>query len=137
GYPIPASPSALVALAYDGENRLRSITESPNVRPYRYDAQGRRTTWSGNDEGTELRFAIYDGWNPIAEYRKLGIGMPFAWRAHTWGLDLSGSFQGVGGVGGLLAMQDLDYIWVGDSYLAYDGNGNVNDYLDDSGDVLA
>jgi RHS repeat-associated protein len=39
-----------------------------------------------------------------------------------WGLDLSGSMQGAGGVGGLLAVND----WAnGAHFAAYDGNGNV------------
>jgi len=50
-------------------------------------------------------------------------------KKYTWGLDVSGSLQGAGGVGGLLACEDLkdvtdpnddvQYVY------AYDGNGNV------------
>ena len=43
-------------------------------------------------------------------------------RSYTWGLDLSGSEQGAGGVGGLLAMNSGTN---GVHFLAYDGNGNV------------
>jgi RHS repeat-associated protein len=39
-----------------------------------------------------------------------------------WGLDLSGSMQGAGGVGGLLAVNDVAN---GAHFAAYDGNGNV------------
>jgi RHS repeat-associated protein len=39
-----------------------------------------------------------------------------------WGLDLSGSMQGAGGVGGLLAVNDVAN---GAHFVAYDGNGNV------------
>ena len=39
-----------------------------------------------------------------------------------WGLDLSGSLQGAGGVGGLLAVNDVVN---GTNFVAYDGNGNV------------
>jgi len=48
-------------------------------------------------------------------------------RSHVWGLDLSGTMDGAGGVGGLL--------WVtlhtgfgaapGTHFCAYDGNGNI------------
>jgi hypothetical protein len=41
----------------------------------------------------------------------------------TWGLDLSGSLQGAGGVGGLLAITDASQ---GSHFCAYDGNGNVS-----------
>jgi hypothetical protein len=39
-----------------------------------------------------------------------------------WGLDLSGSEQGAGGVGGLLLFNDSTD---GPSFPAFDGNGNV------------
>ena len=40
----------------------------------------------------------------------------------TWGLDLSGSVQGAGGVGGLIAIRDTTG---GSQFAAFDGNGNV------------
>jgi RHS repeat-associated protein len=43
-------------------------------------------------------------------------------RSYMWGLDLSGSMQGAGGVGGLLAVNDAAN---GVHFGAYDGNGNV------------
>jgi RHS repeat-associated protein len=53
-------------------------------------------------------------------------GLSFVSRTRTWGLDLSGSLQGAGGVGGLLADGDaLGGLW----YPTYDGNGNVSEYL--------
>jgi RHS repeat-associated protein len=45
-------------------------------------------------------------------------------RSFVWGLDLSGSLQGAGGVGGLLFICDVPSA-VGDCAPAYDGNGNV------------
>ena len=51
----------------------------------------------------------------------------------TWGLDLSGSLQGAGGVGGLLAeVKD------GTPYFAaFDANGNVTEHLSADGDLAA
>jgi RHS repeat-associated protein len=47
-------------------------------------------------------------------------------RSYTWGLDLSGSFQGAGGVGGLLAVTDVSGVPSPRTYAtAYDGNGNI------------
>jgi RHS repeat-associated protein len=47
-------------------------------------------------------------------------------RTYAWGLDLSGTMQGAGGVGGLLTATDS-----GGSYsVAFDGNGNVAAYVD-------
>ena len=47
--------------------------------------------------------------------------------------DLSGSLQGAGGVGGLLAVRTGE----GSYYPAYDNNGNIVSYTDDSGAVVA
>jgi hypothetical protein len=72
----------------------------------------------------------YDGWNSIAEF---STGDSPSTNYFTWGLDLSGSLQGAGGVGGLLStVQD------GDIYFScFDANGNVTEYVDDSGDIVA
>ena len=49
-------------------------------------------------------------------------------KTYTWGLDLSLSPQGEGGVGGLLKEGDL--------YPTYDANGNIMQKLDDTGSVV-
>src|SRR5690606_5887608 len=55
-------------------------------------------------------------------------------RAYLWGLDLSGTFQGAGGVGGHLA---VDFVGSGAYYPLADGNGNITEYVDTSGAVVA
>lgn len=92
---------------WDGENRLVAM-ESLAVAPaeakkrleFEYDAQGRRIRkrtyqWNGTDyvPQTERRF-LYDGWNMVAELDGLNILL----RTCVWGVDLSGSQQGAGGV---------------------------------------
>jgi len=53
---------------------------------------------------------------------------------YIWGLDLSGTPQGAGGVGGLLAVIDDN----ANTYMpAYDANGNVTEYVDSSGNAVA
>jgi RHS repeat-associated protein len=54
----------------------------------------------------------------------------------VWGLDLSGSEQGAGGVGGLLFIGNRSSV-MGDYAAAYDGNGNVMSLLDMAGAGLA
>ena len=73
---------------------------------------------SGNWSPTsDLRF-VYDGWNLIAILNSdLSLRTSF-----MWGLDLSGSAQGAGGVGGLIEVNDTAN---GTHFAAYDGNGNV------------
>ena len=50
-----------------------------------------------------------------------------------WGLDLSGTLQGAGGVGGLLAVSCNGQFY----FPTYDNNGNITKYIDESGSVVA
>ena len=59
------------------------------------------------------------GWNPIAQLNTTNNNVV---QSYLWGLDLSGSLQGAGGVGGLLEVNDPAN---GIHFVAYDGNGNV------------
>jgi hypothetical protein len=62
---------------------------------------------------------VYDGWNLLADLNATNNAVI---RSYVWGLDLSGSLQGAGGVGGLLAVNDAEN---GSHFCAYDGNGNI------------
>ena len=62
---------------------------------------------------------LYDGWNLIAELNATNNAVI---RSYAWGLDLSGSEQGAGGVGGLVAAKPVG---AGVQWPAYDGNANV------------
>jgi len=53
--------------------------------------------------------------------------------SYIWGLDLSGSLQGAGGIGGLLAATKGTNIY----FATYDGNGNVSEYLSAEGEIVA
>jgi len=139
---------------WDGENRLvkAEMIEAPDpyqagpfwVYPpklrvsYSYDYMGRlvRTFVEKNElfmggvpvweTESDTRY-VYDGWNVVVELD--GEDSNAIVKKYTWGLDVSGSLQGAGGVGGLLACEDLktsatsaddvQYVY------AYDGNGNV------------
>jgi len=70
---------------------------------------------------------VWDGWNLLAELD----GEDGVLRTCAWGLDLSGSEQGAGGVGGLV----FEYLAKTDAthHLFYDGNGNVTSLRDDGG----
>jgi RHS repeat-associated protein len=95
---------------------------------FKYDYQGRRVekkvlTWNGSQYVAQStnRF-IYDGWNLIA----ILDAQSSILQSFTWGLDISGTRQGAGGIGGLLSMTVTN----GASYFySYDGNGNVTTVL--------
>ncbi len=64
---------------------------------------------------------VYDKWNCIAVFDASNALQ----KSMLWGEDLSGSMQGAGGVGGLLAENNAN-----GAYLpGYDGNGNIMFYL--------
>ncbi len=115
---------------WDAENRLIREVSVTGAGPqqridYAYDHQSRRISkkvWN-NTAGSgspvlDERF-VWDGWNLIAVLSP--NSQPLA--SFTWGLDLSGSMQGAGGVGGLLA-ENLGTNGV--HFAAMDGNGNVS-----------
>ena len=117
---------------WDAENRLismESLASAPagSIRrlTFSYDFMGRRVSkqvewWTNSAYATIVsnKF-VYDGWNLVAELNGTNNA---AIRTYLWGLDLSGSMQGAGGVGGLLAVKDSVNAT---HFAAYDGNGNV------------
>ena len=73
---------------------------------------------------------LWDGYNIIRETIN---HQPSTTNHYVWGLDLSCTLQGAGGVGGLLAeIQDRE------PYLAsFDANGNVTEYVSTNGITVA
>lgn len=135
------------AYTWDGENRLIAMQTHGNILPpigrfplsearkldFAYDLQGRRISKKvSNWTGTTWQLAsstlfLYDGWNLIAEVNSLSTLTPT--RSYAWGLDLSGSLQGAGGVGGLL-FANITTPSTSLHAPCYDGNGNVIGYVD-------
>ncbi|MEM6820322.1 MAG: RHS repeat-associated core domain-containing protein [Verrucomicrobiota bacterium] len=130
--PVPADLTANSTLVWDAENRLRrAVLPTGASVEYFYDSQSRRIKTvhsSGNST-----FHVFDKWNEIfRRERENGIDKE---TVYTWGSDLSGGMQEAGGVGGLLAVSDLDS---GEHfYPAFDGNGNISEYLSEAGEVVA
>lgn len=122
---------------WDAENRLIQVsnvvagTLAATNRlklDFAYDFQGRRVqkvvsthNGSGWVAVSTNRF-VYDGWNLLAvlgpnQTPTLGF---------VWGQDLSGTMDQAGGIGGLLAVQEIGGGQVADAnFAAYDGNGDV------------
>ena len=116
--------------AYDAANRLVSVSSNGiAVATFAYDAQSRRVR-KVTPAATHTYF--YDGWNLVKETVQRSNGATVQ-RTYVWGKDLSGSLQGAGGVGGLLAV-----VIDGSTYFPfYDNNGSVTRYLDSSGATVA
>jgi len=121
---------------WDAENRLVKMAANTSVGPqnslqFEYDSKSRRirkrvwdnTAWTGSSTN-DLQF-IYDGWNLIAELSNSHSAL----RTYTWGLDLSGSIQGAGGIGGLIGIKDTSG-GTGFHFVAFDGNGNVSSLVE-------
>ncbi|MDD4347947.1 MAG: RHS repeat-associated core domain-containing protein [Opitutales bacterium] len=149
---------------WDAENRLTLVeplvpTEGSQRLEFKYDYIGRRVSkqvWthtggSWTDESTTA--FVYDGWNLIEEVAT--SSQTASINHYTWGLDLSGSLQGAGGVGGLLSVVCASFSesgLIGDwllpigyvsgpapstFYYTFDLNGNVSELLDSTGSIAA
>ena len=124
------------SFTWDAENRLVSMQALSSVPSgakkkidFTYDYGGRRSqkivsTWNGSVYVVQsTNKFVYDSWNLIAELN----GTNGVVRSYIWGLDLSGTPQGAGGVGGLFAIKPSG---TNTLFAAYDGNGNVTGLID-------
>lgn len=120
--------------SWNGENRMIRAEESvapsnraPTVVTYAYDEQGRVV--SKNIDGTNIisRSLLWDGYNIVRETDN-GVST-----YNVWGLDIDGTLQGCGGVGGLLAVAKTNCPHIA----LYDANGNVSDYVSEVGSISA
>jgi RHS repeat-associated protein len=133
--PLPITPGAN-RLDWDAENRLLQVRAANNttvITTTFYDAQFRRIATMAGTGGATTHY-LYDGWNRIAEYTYADSQYTLA-KTFLWGLDLTETPQGAGGVGGLLCQVDS-----GSNtrhYPAYDLNGNVIAYFDSTGQPAA
>ena len=116
-----------VTYTYNAENRL--ITAQPTTPVVNdkkvdslYDYQGRRvrkvvSNWTGLSWALEsTKYFVYDGWNVVEEQT---VAQPSKY--YVWGLDLSQSLQGAGGIGGLIVRVESATT----HHFLHDGNGNV------------
>ena len=111
--PTSAADSVRVDFLYDGlgRRRLKSV--------FGWDTAAKKYKTSPS---SSVRF-VYDGWMLVAELDALKTNTVI--RTYAWGVDLSGTVGGAGGVGGLLAVKDASGVY----YPTYDGNGNILSYL--------
>jgi len=121
---------------WSGDNRLIRITSNNTSTPpmridFAYDYVGRRfrkTVWdnpSGAGDPRSDTLYVYDGWNLIAEIDTNHTVIA----RYTWGLDVSDTMQGAGGIGGLL-FAEYQVPTGAVNVITYDGNGNISKVLD-------
>ena len=130
--------------AYDNENELTSVFVTNAWRnDFVYDGKMRRriekdymwqsSTWV---ETNEVHY-IYDG-NVVIQERDIN-NLPVV--TYTRGNDLSGTLQGAGGIGGLLARTDMGQWIIGNSsahtFYHADGNGNITMLINSSQAIVA
>ena len=136
----------LWAYAYDAEDQLLSVTSSSltngaarvlNSYDYRRRRVGKTVERyaDGCWNATEIRSFVYDGWNLIHEAicTVNGTTTNATEVQYFWGPDISGTLQGAGGVGGLIAVSRDGQFY----FPVYDNNGNILKYSDEMGNVVA
>ncbi len=108
---------------WDAENRLLGVASNDTfLVTNRYDFMGRRVEKSS---AASTNSFLYDGWNLICE--TIDSTLSCTTNHYVWGLDLSCTFQGAGGIGGLL----LQYSSLANDSLCpfCDANGNIGMWL--------
>jgi len=103
-----------------------------------YDPSSAPQSW----EAESTRHFYYDGWNVIRETIHSTLpSFQSSTNLYTWGNDLSGTLQGAGGVGGLLAVScvssNTSYLLPLTYYPLFDHNGNVERYVTRNGTTVA
>ncbi len=146
-------------------NLIRVDAKDGSLRlDYVYDHQSRRTVRietkqpGTENEAQRTTYYLYDAWNLVAEHSAVtghGAGVmgkeADSVRYYTWGRDLSGSLQGAGGVGGLLAISksspgaderggaqpETSSLKLETLFPTYDANGNIGQLIDADANVVA
>ena len=116
---------------YDSASRLTEVwSNGTRVVENKYDALGRRVIKRTPDA---TRIFVYDGPLLVVERveRSNGLREQIDYR---WGKDISGTLDGAGGIGGLLYLKKNG----AEVYVPlYDGMGNVVQYVDKYGTLVA
>ena len=124
------------SFVYDVENQLTNVFVPSAWRvDFIYDGLGRRRvtreySWGGSawSRTNEIRY-VCDG-SLVLQERDSNNTVQVT---YTRGLDLSGTVQGAGGIGGLLARTDAS----GSTFYHADGSGNVTALMDGGGNIAA
>jgi RHS repeat-associated protein len=125
------STNGAVRVVNSYDHRHRRIQKRVEVLTGRGAGYPFDPSQGGTWDVVETRTFIYDGWNLTAEVVVDAQAGTTNVTRYLWGPDVSGTLQGAGGVGGLLAVIRSD----GTFFPCYDANGNITDYVDGNGTV--
>jgi RHS repeat-associated protein len=133
---------------YDDENQLTTVVVTNLTKSeFVYDGKMRRRvrkefTWAGVwQQALEVHY-LYDG-NLVVQERQYDGAVPTAFPqrviTYTRGTDLSGTMQGAGGIGGLLARNELSTLnsQLSTAYYHNDMVGNVTALVDTNQQMAA
>ena len=109
---------------WDAENRLVLASNATTVVSNAYDYMSRRVAKVVNGQATAF---AYQGWAMFEETTASSTN------SYVYGLDLSGTSQGAGTIGGILAANFNGTT----AFYAYDANGNVTDLVGTNAEFLA
>jgi RHS repeat-associated protein len=133
----------LRSFAYDDENQLIQVWVTNQwMSQFSYDGRMRRRirqefTWTGSAWlQTNAVYYVYDG-NLVIQERDIN-NLPTT--TYTRGKDLSGSLEGAGGIGGLLARTAQSYLdapMAGHAFYHADANGNITMLINSSQAIVA
>jgi RHS repeat-associated protein len=122
---------------WDAENRLVLASNATTVVSNSYDYMSRRIskTVSGLESDiwnvrSDIRF-VYQGWAMFKETTATTTNN------YVYGLDLSGTQQGAGTIGGILSLTTEQPSNSTTTFYCYDANGNVTDLVGTNGQFLA
>jgi RHS repeat-associated protein len=130
-----------------GWNALNQLTSAVDNNPdgamaiaFTYDFQGRMVEKKVTVAGKLKRrtTTLYDGWKPVVQIDYNARNNESARRIYTWGPDMSGSFDGAAGIGGLIEVVEKKPGVTNRCLALNDGMGNVVGLVDEaSGDNVA
>ena len=137
--PLGVVGAATSALTYGKENNNLLAASGTQATNFVYDAMGRLVQLSYTvNSVTKTEILTWAGWTLMTREIFSGNAVSETHR-YTWGTDLSGTMEGAGGVGGLLAIErnvagsntwDIRYTHA-------DANGNIIALTNSSGAVSA
>jgi RHS repeat-associated protein len=135
----PVNGSAVSSMVYGQENNNLLAASGAQATNFVYDAMGRLVQFSYTENSiNKTEILTWAGWTLMTREIFTGNAVSESHR-YTWGTDLSGTMEGAGGVGGLLAIErnvagsnswDIRYTHA-------DANGNIIALTNSSGAVSA